>query len=192
MKYVFVVAILVALAGTANASNSFFYGTDSADTIVVGRAYYGGNLVHIACINNVWVYGQIVSGSSDAVYVYGYGGNDTITVRTTNDIFECGGYAKWFYRMDYNWACAGTILVSGGAGDDVLSGGQCVESFYASDGNDRIYGGAAYDYIDGGAGSDCIGDTSVANLICGEGYDGYTDLGSWKDCEVRVKSCVGF
>lgn len=192
MKYVFVVSILVALAGTANASNSFFYGTSFNDTMLVGRGYDGGALVHLACINNVWVYGQLVTGSSDAVYVYGYGGNDTMTIRDTNDLYNCGGYVKWLYRMDYNYSCPNTIYLSGGAGNDLMYGGQCAETFYGYDGDDRIYGGAGYDTVNAGMGNDCIGDTSLASLVCGDGYDGYTDGGAWKDCESRVKSCVGF
>lgn len=189
MKSILAALIAISLAGTAGASSSYFYGTNNNDTIVIGRGFDGGGLVYLACINNEWVIGGIVTGSSDTISVSANMGNDVVTVRTTNDIFECGGLAKWFYRLDYAYACPGRIALSGNPGRDIITGGQCAERLYGGDGNDTLRGGGAYDYIEASAGDDCIDDLSVSALYCGSGYDRYTPGGSWSDCEQRVKYC---
>ncbi|NMC72741.1 MAG: hypothetical protein GYA57_22180 [Myxococcales bacterium] len=189
MKSIFAALIVISLAGTAGASSSYFYGTNNADTIIVGRAFNGGGLVYMACINNVWEVGGIVTGSSDTISVSANGGNDVVTVRATNDLYNCGGYVKWFYRLDYYSSCPGAVYLSGNPGNDIITGGQCVERLYGGDGNDTLRGGAGYDYIEASPGDDCIDDLSVSNLLCGAGYDRYTPGGSWGDCEELVKMC---
>jgi len=189
MKSVFAALIAISLAGTAGASSSYFYGTSNNDTIVVGRGFSGGGLVYMACINNEWVIGGMVTGSSDTISVSANGGNDLVTVRTTNDIYECGTLAKWLYRLDYTYACPGSIYLSGNSGRDIITGGQCVERLYGGDGNDTLRGGLGNDYIEASPGDDCIDDLSVSALYCGTGYDRYTPGGTWSDCEEMVKIC---
>ena len=191
MKYAWLSIVLFTIAGTANASTSSFYGTGSADTIVVGRAYDDvGNFIYMACVNGAWTYGNAVTGSSDVVTVYGYGGADTITIRAVNDTFNCGGDGKTLYRMDYSYACPGTITVNAGAGNDVINGAQCAEHLYGDDGDDTIFGGPGNDSIYGGLGNDCIQDDTLYTLSCGDGTDKYSDDYAWKDCETHVMYCL--
>ena len=190
MKYACVGIVLFALAGTANATTTTFSGTTGVDTITVGRGYDGGLLVYLACINGSWYYGSGVYGSNDAVYVYGYGGADTIRVRDVNNIFECGSIAKWFYRMDYSYSCPGTIGLHGGDGNDVITGAQCMEYIYGDAGADTLGGAGGNDSIYGGTENDCIQDDTLNTLICGDGTDKFTDEANWKDCETRVSYCL--
>jgi len=189
MKFVCMSVVLFAIAGTANATTTTFYGTTGVDTITVGRGYDGGLLVYLACINGTWYYGNGVTGSSDTVTLYGYAGADTIRVRDANGIFACGVDGKWFYRMDYSYSCPGTTALYGGTGNDVIAGAQCAEYIYGEAGADTLGGAGGNDSIYGGTENDCIEDTTLNTLICGDGTDKFTDDASWKDCETRVLFC---
>ena len=189
MKYGIIVAVLIALASSAHATTTSFYGTGSADTIVVGRGYHYDVLSYVACINGAWTWGNAVTGSSDVVNTYGYGGADTITIRSTNATFTCGTETYWFFRMDYSYACAGTIYVSGGDGDDEIFGAQCAERLWGDAGYDILTGAGGDDTLSGGTEGDCLDDTTVASMACGAGYDNYTDDYHWKDCEGWVATC---
>jgi Ca2+-binding RTX toxin-like protein len=190
MKCVCIGVVLFSLAGTAGATTTTFSGTTGVDVIFVGRAYNGGGtLIYMACINGSWAYGSAVTGSSDIVYVYGYAGSDTIRVRDVNDYYVCGGYSKWFYRMDYGYSCAGTIALYGSTGNDVIAGAQCAEWIYGEAGADTLGGAGGNDSIYGGTENDCIEDTTLNTLICGDGTDKYTDDMAWKDCETEVLFC---
>jgi Ca2+-binding RTX toxin-like protein len=190
MKFVCTSVVLFAIAGTANATTSTFYGTTGVDVITVGRGVNGGgSLYYIACINGNWSYGEGVTGSNDLVYVYGYAGADTIRVRDVNNIFECGAEAKWFYRMDYSYSCPATTALYGGTGNDVIAGAQCMDYIYGEAGADTLGGAGGNDSIYGGTENDCIEDTTLNTLICGDGVDKFTDDASWKDCETRVLFC---
>ena len=188
MKYLWVSVVLFAIAGTAGATTTTFYGTTGVDVITVGRAF-NGSLIYMACINGTWYYGNAVTGSTDTVTVYGYAGSDTIRVRDVNDIYNCGGEGKWFYRMDYSWSCPGTIALYGSTGNDVIAGAQCMEQIYGEAGADTLGGAGGNDSIYGGTENDCIEDTTLNTLICGDGVDKYTDDMPWKDCETHVLFC---
>jgi Ca2+-binding RTX toxin-like protein len=190
MKFAFAGIVLCALAGTANATTSTFNGTSGVDTIVVGRGYNnGGTFIYLACINGTWHYGNAVTGSSDVVTTYGYGGGDFLTVRAASDLYTCGSEMKWFYRMDTTYACPGTLTVYGGDGNDRIYGGQCAEQLYGDAGADTIFGGLGNDSIYGGIGDDCIEDSTLYSLSCGDGADSYTDEGIWKGCETHITHC---
>ena len=122
-KFVATVGLVLSIAASAEATTSTFGGTSSADTILVGRAYYG-SLRYVACINGEWVWGNYVTGSSDYVYVSGYDGSDTISVRNVNDIYTCGGVNRWLYRMDYYYACPYRLYLLGGNGIALCEGWQ--------------------------------------------------------------------
>ena len=193
MKSICGFAVIVALAGNASASSSTFYGTSGVDTIVVGRAFDGsGYLRYYACINGTWDPAEYVYGSSDTVTVWAYGGSDTIKIRDVDGLYNCGGDAKYLYRMDYAYVCPGAINVYASTGNDILVGAQCAENLQGSSGADSIFGGGGYDTIYGGSENDCISDTTVYYLSCGDGTDSYTDSGSWNDCETPTGACYVF
>ena len=70
------------------------------------------------------------SGSSENVYEYGYGGDDTLTGGDGND------------------------YLNGGDGNDQLSGGDGADRLIGGEGNDVLNGGAGNDALYGGDGSD--------------------------------------
>ncbi|MBI5487899.1 MAG: hypothetical protein HY905_11245 [Deltaproteobacteria bacterium] len=191
MKAICAFLVIGALAGNAVASNSNFYGTSGVDVITVGRAFDSyGNLKYYACVNGTWTSGGYVNTNSiDQVTVWGYEGSDTLTVRDVNAWYTCGDTARYFYRMDYSYACPGGIHLYGAAGNDVIVGAQCAEDLQGSSGTDTIFGNGGDDIIYGGTENDCIDDDTVYSLSCGAGTDSYTDNGSWNDCENPVDYC---
>ena len=85
------------------------------------------------------------------VFIYGQGGNDTITGSKYND------------------------SLFGGMGNDVIKGGKGDDSIYGDDGNDNLNGGYGNDYFYGGYGNDVIngGDTKAfASVDDDYGYGG--------------------
>ncbi|HEY9296080.1 MAG TPA: calcium-binding protein, partial [Phormidium sp.] len=70
------------------------------------------------------------AGSFVQTYIWGFGGNDTLTGGFDNDILD------------------------GGTGDDWLNGGLGNDSLKGSIGNDTLDGGYGYDTLDGGDGID--------------------------------------
>ncbi|MBI5490537.1 MAG: hypothetical protein HY905_24600 [Deltaproteobacteria bacterium] len=191
MKAICAFFVIGALAGNAFASNSNFYGTSGVDSITVGRAQDdSGNWKYYACVNGTWIPGSYVnSGSIDQVTVWAYEGSDTVTVRGVNGDFTCGINTKYFYRMDYSYACPGGIHVYGGSGNDDIIGAQCAEDLQGSSGTDTIFGNGGDDTIYGGTENDCIDDTTVYSLSCGAGTDSFTDKSPWNDCETHVDNC---
>jgi Ca2+-binding RTX toxin-like protein len=91
--------------------------------------------------------------------------------------------------MDYSYSCPGTIALYGGTGNDVIAGAQCMEQIYGEAGADTLGGAGGNDSIYGGTENDCIEDTTLNTLICGDGTDKFTDDMPWKDCETRVLFC---
>ena len=65
---------------------------------------------------------------------------------------------------------ASTLLVTGGAGDDVLTGGAGSDMLNGGDGNDTLTTGAGTDTVDGGSSNDTI--VLAANLTAADQIDG--------------------
>jgi hypothetical protein len=66
---------------------------------------------------------DILSGTADADYVVGMGGDDTIFAAEGNDTLD------------------------GGEGNDTLDGGEGDDTFYTGEGSDIVYGGEGDDYV---------------------------------------------
>jgi Ca2+-binding RTX toxin-like protein len=58
-------------------------------------------------------------------------------------------------------------IISGGGGDDTLSGFSGEDDIFGGDGNDLIVASIGARYLDGGAGDDVIlaGNTSLADIL---------------------------
>jgi hypothetical protein len=88
--------------------------------------------------------------------VYGYGGNDTITVGSKiRGIFADGG--------------AGNDTILGGDGDDTLFGNTGADHIEGGAGNDNIAAGAGNDYVLGGLGDDLLAGNSGNDVLSGAG-----------------------
>lgn len=189
-RYAWIGAVVLLLAGNANATTTTFDGGAGADVIRVGRGYDpGGLFVYVACLNGSWGYGGVVTGSSDTVTVNGNGGSDTLTVQGTSEYYFCGATPKWIYSMAYGYSCP-NIYVNGGTGNERIYGAQCAEHLNGNAGADTIFGSGGNDWIYGGTENDCIADTTLSFLSCGDGNDSYTDDYLWKDCENQVPYCI--
>ncbi len=133
------------------------------------------------------------TGTEMVSYIYGYGGNDTITDGaddmiiyggTGNDTINTGEGSNTVYGE------AGDDIITGGSGNDTLRGGDDDDTINAGDGtntvygddgiddittgsgNDTIYGGADNDTINSGAGNDTIQGGLGADVInAGAGND---------------------
>jgi Ca2+-binding RTX toxin-like protein len=91
------------------------------DTLLGNSSYFFGD----DNPNNISAAGSFVQ-----TYIWGFGGNDSLTGSWESD------------------------LLDGGAGDDVLNGGSGNDFLSGSDGNDTLDGGYGYDTLDGGDGTD--------------------------------------
>jgi Ca2+-binding RTX toxin-like protein len=88
------------------------------------------------------------------IAVYGYGGDDVITVGPgVRRIFADGG--------------AGNDAILGGDGDDILWGNNGDDHIEGGGGNDDIAAGAGNDYVHGGAGHDLLAGNSGADELWG-------------------------
>ncbi len=95
--------------------------------------------------------------------LYGYGGNDTITlsIAATGNIY--GG--------DGNDVITGNSLADklyGDAGIDVLSGGGGIDNLFGGDDNDTLYGGTGNDILNGGNGDDVMNGDADNDTLNGD------------------------
>jgi Ca2+-binding RTX toxin-like protein len=84
--------------------------------------------------------------ATEASFMYGFGGNDTINGSNFNDIIEAG---------------TGNDVIYANAGNDMVIGNEGSDRLYGGDGDDFIVGdntldasGAGNDFLSGGAGND--------------------------------------
>jgi Ca2+-binding RTX toxin-like protein len=124
-------------------------GTQSDDTIVVNP---GGNGSLISVILNGNKLGQF---DPSRIIVYGYGGNDDITI--------AGGISlpSFLYGGD------GNDRLKGGGGSNVLIGG---------DGDDLLVGGNSRDFLIGGNGSDRLVGNASDDILLGDNLSFTDDL----------------
>tara|TARA_R110002096_G_scaffold280294_1_gene474426 strand:- start:807 stop:6806 length:6000 start_codon:yes stop_codon:yes gene_type:complete len=111
------------------------------------------------------------SDSTDAVYEYGYGGDDTLTGGDGNDYLNGGDGNDQLSGGD------GADRLVGGEGDDVLNGGAGNDALYGGDGSDHLefMANMGNDTADGGAGGGWM-DTLELNGLDGSSGpgDGWT------------------
>jgi VCBS repeat-containing protein len=112
-------------------------GTAGADTITVSRS--GANLVVRGSVS-----GQFPLAQVSDVRVWGRGGNDVVAINVDVAAF-----------------------VSGGAGDDDLSGGGGADLLLGGDGNDMLTGASGDDVLIGGRGSDRLVGAAGNDLLIG-------------------------
>ena len=114
-------------------------GTTGNDTIEVRSANDAGTKVEVAVNGTV-----AATGSPGTVTVFGWDGDDTITVvgPVARRLVLLGGAGNDALNAT---TAAGPVVLSGGDGDDLLTGGS---------GRDVLVGGAGVDQLDGGADDD--------------------------------------
>jgi len=106
-------------------------GTSGDDVIVITRS---GGLV-------------TVEGLGAEVQVFGFDNLDQLIINGLggNDVIEASGF-------DGNFQFTG----NGGAGDDVLIGGNGADLLFGGEGDDVLLGGAGFDILDGGLGENIV------------------------------------
>lgn len=160
-----------------------FWATDGDDVFAnFGTGNYDPRYIHLGAgndtlINSVtghlpqFVYGGAGDDSIiGAMNVKGDDGNDTIGA-----VFNAYGgagndYVIAFDRIGYDGY---SRLFSGGAGDDVIVGGNTqLTTLNGNEGNDQIYGGNAAEKINGGIGDDfLVGGGGNDSILGGTGND---------------------
>ena len=189
--------LLRKLAGGGRASLSakgtlLLAGTSGDDQISIRRRKSDGRLV--AQI------GDLVQSFSATrvkrISVYGYGGDDTITVGSSvRGIFADGGDGKDTLTggdgADTLNGGLGADKIFGGAGDDSLNGGGRNDSLFGDIGNDTLAGNGGQDTLSGAAGNDLLlGGPGSADLIQGgSGKDSAASdpLDTYSSVEIRLK-----
>ena len=95
---------------------------------------------------------DMLTGTADKDYIYGYGGNDMIS------------------------GLEGGDRIRGGEGDDTIHGDQGNDRIRAGSGNDLIFGDEGNDVLIAGRGDDTLtGGPGKDTFNCGEGIDTVTD-----------------
>ena len=103
----------------------------------------------------------------DAIYFYGYEGDDTFVDHTLETTFAHGGDGN-----DYLYASGDASKLYGDDHDDTLVAGPYgTVSLYGGDGNDTIDGNDYGNYINGGAGDDYIQADSGDDYVRGGSGD---------------------
>ena len=125
-------------------------------------------------------FNDILIGTPDVDFIYGYGGNDRINGRGDDDsIYGGSGH-------DRIRGARGADTIYGNEGHDVILGGQGPDILYGESGRDRIFGqggsdlikgGDGMDFLSGGWGNDVIytsfpeDDNTFDIVRCSRGYD---------------------
>jgi Ca2+-binding RTX toxin-like protein len=145
--------------------------------------------------NNADVIDPIAGVTNVSDMIFGFGGNDTIYAMGGNDVLNGGAGADYLHGMDGNdWAsyrgsaagvyvnlatgyarggdAEGDTLVSienleGSEHDDVLIGGDGINSLLGMGGRDLLMGGWSADYLGGGEGNDVLKGGGGADLLAG-------------------------
>ena len=163
---------------------------------------------------------DLITGTTDADAILGFGGNDTLDGADGNDFLFgwsgddniTGGAGDDFARggsgndvligdtatvnetggNDTLIGGAGNDLLLGQKGDDVLSGEAGDDTLNGGMGNDLLFGGAGNDIIAGDLGDDIlIGNDGVDTFVVGQGSDVIQDFLNGTDL-IQLPSGVGF
>ncbi|MFO0876416.1 MAG: calcium-binding protein [Gemmataceae bacterium] len=144
-------------------------GTEQADTITLQNVTLSG-VAHYRVTINGTVQNFRASDVSPTYrpYLWGYGGNDTITNLSNRQVYVCGGAGNDTLRASFT----GDIL-NGDAGNDRLIGGAGADSLFGGDNNDRLEGNGGNDSLYGDNGNDRLyGGDGDDNLYGGYDNDG--------------------
>jgi PKD repeat protein len=144
-------------AARLDAGMLYVGGTAGADTIVL-RPGAGVGQVQVS-IDGVDV-GTFTTGmatpADTAVYVYGYDGDDTVTVLAT----QSDGTPKSFNHA---------VMIFGNGGNDILNAaeGSGIAVLVGGDGDDTLTGGSNRDFLIGGLGADILRGGDGDDLLVG-------------------------
>ncbi len=147
-------------------------GDDADESFIVDEV---NNVVRVSSLNA----SIIVSDTTTEIDLMAGGGNDTVTVNSLrdanplvlringengDDVLSAAGADTGRIRMlisggNGNDAITGSVLndiLAGDAGEDTISGGDGNDQITGGDGNDELYGDRGNDVVDGGVGNDSI------------------------------------
>ncbi|MCG8648662.1 MAG: hypothetical protein MI861_02455, partial [Pirellulales bacterium] len=130
---------------THNGSNGVAFNYTNATTITFSG---GGGTDSLNVLGDAGV--DTVTSAAGSVTVNG----STVTLGADLEMFSVSGLAGNDNIDLTNLVFAGPITISGGAGDDVLTGSAQADNISGGAGNDTIAGLAGDDVIDGGQGND--------------------------------------
>ncbi len=150
------VGVLAGMAVPASAATTATFGNgvltvsgDSADnSIVIGRDAAGEILVNGGAVAAVG--GRPTVANTALIRVFGLAGNDQITLDEANGALPAA-------------------RLSGGAGDDTLTGGSGADQLFGQAGNDRLLGKGGNDQLFGGGGNDALVGGDGDDQVFGQG-----------------------
>ena len=122
-----------------------------------------------------------LDGGDDMDYVYGMGGNDTLSASDllTNYMYGGSGNDRIYggYGDNYLFGEAGNDTLVGMSGRDYLSGGADNDYISGGDGDDSLFGGVGSDTLVGGVGNDFMYGNSGVDFLYGQLGDDTLDGG---------------
>jgi len=122
--------------------NLTIQGTDNADTVLV-RPSGTSTTTYLVTLGGAT---QTVTGITGKVLVFGFAGNDSITLETVKIATQ----------------------VDAGDGNDIVVGGSAADIIFGGNGADLLIGGLGADTISGDAGNDILVDGTVALTQAGD------------------------
>ncbi|NBU76943.1 MAG: hypothetical protein EBS30_17290, partial [Planctomycetes bacterium] len=122
--------------------NLTIQGTDNADTVLV-RPSGTSTTTYLVTLGGAT---QTVTGITGKVLVFGFAGNDSITLETVKIATQ----------------------VDAGDGNDIVVGGSAADIIFGGNGADLLIGGLGADTISGDAGTDILVDGAVALTQAGD------------------------
>ena len=169
--------------------NRVFQGTKGDDSLDFGSnpyfAYTGVDYRTLGGNDRVvgTGYGDTFTLGSDAEYIDGGNGSDTVIYSNSNagvsvdlnTVTQHGGYAEGdrLYRIESVTGSQYADALFGNAGANVLDGQGGNDRIYGGDGDDTLVGGDGKDFLSGDAGNDNLyGGTGDDTLRGGAGADG--------------------
>ena len=175
----FIATSIISMDAVASTIN--IYGTNSDDTIVVGKYQFMARTYWGICVNNTW--STQAFDVSDDVYIYDYDISstaDTVLLLVSDGYQTCGGTSRYIYAFSYN-GCPASVNVDLDDGPNYFYGSSCTDIVTSGDEADYIYGRDGNDSLSGGSGNDEIYGGAGADYIAGEGDNDYLDGGTGDD-----------
>lgn len=164
------------LPGSGVDSRDIFVGGGGIDTILVsegrntilGKMITGVEKLKVVAETNTGSKTDIVIGTLEALSIDG-------SKLGTNDNLVAQGYFKDTRGTVYE--AKASLSITGGKGDDILTGGRAGDKLYGGDGDDVLTGNKGLDRLTGGGGADhFVFKNTYESLVAAKGRDVITDF----------------
>lgn len=194
---------LLSTAALSTAGVLTIKGSDFSDTITVRQISGNISIDGVKILKGSTYFSKVSASSVTQIYIYGYGGNDTIRCDSESwsgqqgiykNITAYGGAGNDYIRLSYGndtiygeggndslYGRYGNDTIYGGADNDLLDGWYGSDNLYGNAGNDTLRGGPDNDYLYGGDGNDRLYGGDGVDYLYGQAGMDYINGGKGSD-----------